>query len=74
MEVASHIDCVVFDKTGTITIGKPLVTDVFAQDKQQVLSYAAALEQGSVHPLATAILQKQRKNIYWLHLYQIFKQ
>ena len=58
LEVASHIDCVVFDKTGTITIGKPLVTDVFAQDKQQVLSYAAALEQGSVHPLATAILQK----------------
>ena len=58
LEIASHIDCVVFDKTGTITIGKPLVTDVFAQDKQQVLSYAAALEQGSVHPLATAILQK----------------
>lgn len=58
LEVASHIDCVVFDKTGTITIGKPLVTDVFAQDKQQVLAYVAALEQGSVHPLATAILQK----------------
>lgn len=58
LEIASHIDCVVFDKTGTITIGKPLVTDVFAQDKQQVLAYAAALEQGSVHPLATAILQK----------------
>lgn len=58
LEVASHIDCVVFDKTGTITIGKPLVTDVFAQDKQQVLAYAAALEQGSVYPLATAILQK----------------
>lgn len=58
LEVASHIDCVVFDKTGTITIGKPLVIDVFAQDKQQVLAYAAALEQGSVHPLATAILQK----------------
>lgn len=58
LEVASHIDCVVFDKTGTITIGKPLVTDVFAQDKQQVLAYAEALEQGSVHPLATAILQK----------------
>ena len=58
LEVASHIDCVVFDKTGTITIGKPLVTDVFAQYKQQVLAYAAALEQGSVHPLATAILQK----------------
>lgn len=58
LEIASHIDCVVFDKTGTITIGKPLVTDVFAQDKQQVLAYAAALEQGSVYPLATAILQK----------------
>ena len=58
LEVASHIDCVVFDKTGTITIGKPLVTDVFAQDKQQVLAHVAALEQGSVHPLATAILQK----------------
>lgn len=63
LEVASHIDCVVFDKTGTITIGKPVVTDVFAKDKQRVLSYAAALEQGSIHPLATAILEKVKEDV-----------
>ena len=59
METASTIDTIVFDKTGTLTIGKPVVTDVATQqDEHKVLTFAAMLEQGSKHPLATAILTK----------------
>ncbi len=59
LETASTIDTIVFDKTGTLTIGKPVVTDVATQqDEHKVLTFAAMLEQGSKHPLATAILTK----------------
>lgn len=49
------IETVVFDKTGTITLGKPKVTDVVG-DEQEILELAAALEVSSEHPLAKAIL------------------
>ena len=52
-----------FDKTGTLTEGKPQVVAVktFADvDEAQALRQAAALEQGSSHPLARAILDKSR--------------
>ncbi len=58
---ASTLDTVVFDKTGTLTEGKPQVVAVktFADvDEAQALRMAAALEQGSSHPLARAILDK----------------
>lgn len=58
LETAHHVDTVVLDKTGTITEGKPHVTDVFAYDceKEELLRIAAALEHKSEHPLADAVL------------------
>ncbi|MDG3141993.1 copper-translocating P-type ATPase [Streptococcus suis] len=48
------IDTLIFDKTGTITLGKPKVTDVIG-DSKEVMTLAAALEASSEHPLAWAI-------------------
>jgi len=59
LEEVNDIKTVVFDKTGTITKGKPEVTDIVG-DKTQVLAIAAALEESSEHPLATAILDKAK--------------
>lgn len=59
LEEVSDIKTVVMDKTGTITKGKPEVTDIVGDDKQ-VLSIAAALEESSEHPLATAIMDKAK--------------
>lgn len=57
LEEVSDIDTIVFDKTGTITIGKPQVTDVIG-DEKRVLTIAASLEENSEHPLASAIVKK----------------
>lgn len=58
LEQLHRIDTVVLDKTGTLTTGKPAVTDVFAQgDRNRLLQVAAALEARSEHPFAKAILQ-----------------
>ena len=59
LEEVSDIDTVVFDKTGTITVGKPQVTDIVG-DEKQVLTIAASLEENSEHPLATAIVKKAK--------------
>ena len=57
LEQLQRIDTVVLDKTGTLTTGKPAVTDVLAQsDKDRLLRIAAALEANSEHPFAKAIL------------------
>lgn len=61
MERLSQIDTAVFDKTGTLTKGEPAVTDVILfKDitQNELLSVAAAIEKGSEHPLARAILKK----------------
>ncbi|KLA44274.1 copper-translocating P-type ATPase [Ligilactobacillus ruminis] len=57
LQEVSDLDTVVFDKTGTITVGKPQVTDVIG-DTNQVLQVAASLEESSEHPLATAIMKR----------------
>ncbi|AYE37289.1 copper-translocating P-type ATPase [Companilactobacillus zhachilii] len=59
LEEVNDVKTVVFDKTGTITKGKPEVTDIVGDDKQ-VLAIAAALEESSEHPLATAILDRAK--------------
>ncbi|HKW89042.1 MAG TPA: heavy metal translocating P-type ATPase [Candidatus Acidoferrales bacterium] len=59
LETLEKIDTLVFDKTGTLTQGKPQVTSVepaAGWNARDVLQFAAALERGSEHPLASAIL------------------
>ena len=61
LETAHQIDTVVLDKTGTITQGKPVVTDIICAagknaDKTRLLQIAGSLEKGSEHPLAEAIV------------------
>ena len=66
LEVAHKIDTVVLDKTGTITEGKPKVTDVFVPDmrEDEFISLAATLESASSHPLANAVTEYAKaKNI-----------
>ena len=61
LQRASELDTLVFDKTGTLTEGKPQVVAVKTygdMDEAQALRLAAALEQGSSHPLAHAIIEK----------------
>ncbi len=59
LEIAHKVDTVVMDKTGTITEGKPKVTDVIPVGitESKLMEIAAGLEKGSEHPLAEAIIQ-----------------
>ena len=66
LEQLGTVKTVAFDKTGTLTEGKPKVTSVFSLNGNdyEVLKLAAAVEQGSTHPLATAIVNEaQARNI-----------
>ena len=59
LEALAKVDTLVIDKTGTLTLGRPVVSDVVdlgAGSADAVLTLAAALEQGASHPLAKAIL------------------
>ncbi|MBB3999810.1 heavy metal translocating P-type ATPase [Aureimonas pseudogalii] len=62
LETLGKITAIAFDKTGTLTAGRPVVTDIVAVSRSaaQVLSLAAALERGSSHPLAAAILERAK--------------
>lgn len=58
LETAHAIDTVIMDKTGTITEGKPQITDIktYAGTEESLLSLATGMEKGSEHPLAEAIM------------------
>lgn len=61
LEHAGRVDTLILDKTGTLTLGRPGVTQVAGlngRDEAQVLRIAAALEHGSEHPLARAIVER----------------
>jgi len=62
IQTLKEIRAIVFDKTGTITKGRPEVTDITAAaySETDLLSYAAGLESGSEHPLASAIVESAR--------------
>ena len=64
LQTAGKIDLVILDKTGTITAGKPAVTQIHAADgdEGQLLALAAGLEQHSEHPLAFAIMEKAKQD------------
>jgi len=64
LETAHKVNAVVLDKTGTITEGRPKVTDIVALQglsRQELLQIAASIEKPSEHPLAEAILEKARE-------------
>lgn len=66
LEVTHQIDTIVFDKTGTITEGKPVVTDIITSTilEDELLSIAASSEKGSEHPLGEAIVKSaEERNI-----------
>ena len=65
LEHLHRVDTVVLDKTGTLTTGKPEVTDLLPAgvSKEELLRLAAALEQKSEHPFAKAILQKAQEQL-----------
>ena len=59
LQTAGKLSCLILDKTGTVTEGKPIVSSIVALEdysEEQVLQWAASLESGSEHPLAAAIL------------------
>jgi Cu+-exporting ATPase len=64
IQTLKNVDAIVFDKTGTITKGKPEVTDIVSAEgyvKEKVLRLAASVEFGSEHPLGEAILRKAKE-------------
>ncbi|MDB9312437.1 heavy metal translocating P-type ATPase [Spirulina sp. CS-785/01] len=65
LERIGHLKTVVFDKTGTLTQGRPQVTDCFTTHPQcseeYLIQWAATVESGANHPLATALLEKAQQ-------------
>ena len=60
LEITHNINVVVLDKTGTVTEGKPVVTEIISNgiSEEELLQYAAAVEASSDHPLAKAIVER----------------
>lgn len=64
LEETGHLKAIAFDKTGTLTKGVPAVTDLvaFNGNENELLAITAAIEKGSQHPLASAIMRKAEEN------------
>lgn len=76
LEIANNIDTVILDKTGTLTEGKPQLTDIVVfsgQDQTEVLRFAASLEQRSEHPLAQAIVNEVKSKKVELYRLEDFE-
>ena len=76
IQTLKNLDTIVFDKTGTITKGRPEVTDIVPAEgntKEEVLRLAASVEVGSEHPLGEAILRKAKEENLELHKAEEFE-
>lgn len=76
LEIAYKIKTVVFDKTGTITKGKPILTNLIAYGKyneNELLKIAASVENDSEHPLAEAIINKAKEKNIEIKPYEKFR-
>lgn len=65
LEATHNVKTVVFDKTGTITVGKPQVTDIVSvsgKSEAEILAIAAGLEEPSEHPLALAVMNRAKED------------
>lgn len=62
LEITHKVKAVIFDKTGTVTQGKPTVTDIVSDSEKLLLQTAAAVEALSDHPLAKAVTEYAEKN------------
>ena len=58
LETTHRINVAVFDKTGTVTKGSPVVLDIVSEEKEEILKITASAESGSSHPLSKAITKK----------------
>lgn len=73
LQEVSSLTTIVFDKTGTITAGKPQVTDVVGDDQGHVLRVAVSLEALSEHPLAQAVIKQAKAEQFDQHAVEDFQ-
>jgi Cu+-exporting ATPase len=76
LEIMHKTNYVIFDKTGTITNGTPIVTDILSlsdMNENMLLGIAASVESGSEHPLADAIVKKSKEQKIYLKPVKLFK-
>lgn len=79
LEVLARVEAIIFDKTGTITLGKPEITKIEIKNKDyklsEVLAIAEAIERNSLHPLAKAVVNYAKENkIKHLHAEKVHEQ
>ena len=63
IQLLREVDKIVLDKTGTITEGKPSVSEIKAEDRSEVLRYAGSAEKRSEHPLGEAVVKKAEEDM-----------